>query len=247
MSTEDLRNDFFQRLRAPFSMERLFDHIDDIAFFIKDDQGRYLAVNQTLLTRSGIPDRNDFLGRTAAELFPAPLGESFVEEDLQVMREARGLHGQLKRHIYAGGQEDWCLTNKEPLFDNAGAVIGLIGISRDLNVSTLPDTDLQGLSKLLSHIRENLDKPLRIEPLAASADLSPYQLDQRIRALFQLSAGQYITKTRIDAACHALTNTATAIADVALDCGYADQSAFTRQFKQSVGITPGAYRDRTKP
>jgi len=246
MDPDALRHDFFQRLRTPFSMERLFDHVEDIAFFIKDDEGRYLAVNQTLLTRCGITDRNDFLGKTAAQLFPPPLGDSFVEEDLTVMREARGLHGQLKRHLYPDGREDWCLTHKEPLFDNHGLVIGLMGLSRDLNVPTLPDTDLQGLSKLLDHIRENLDKPLRLEPLAASAHLSVYQLDQRIRALFQLSAGQYITKSRIDAACHALTKTSTAIANIALDCGYADQSAFTRQFKQSVGLTPGAYRDRSR-
>jgi PAS domain S-box-containing protein len=227
-------------------MERLFDHVDDIAFFIKDDQFRYLAVNQTLLTRCGLSDRDDLLGKTAAELFPTPLGESFIEEDDQVMREARGLHGQLKRHLYPDGREDWCLTNKEPLFDTNGLVIGLVGISRDLIVPTLPDTDLQGLSQLLDHIRESLDKPLRLEPLAASAGLSVYQLDQRIRALFQLSAGQYITKARIDAACHQLTKTSTAIANIALDCGYADQSAFTRQFKQSVGLTPGAYRERAR-
>jgi AraC-like DNA-binding protein len=29
---------------------------------------------------------------------------------------------------------------------------------------------------------------------------------------------------------------------LALECGYADQAAFTRQFRKSVGLTPGAYR-----
>ena len=120
----------------------------------------------------------------------------------------------------------------------------MVGISRDLNVPALPDTDLQGLSRILDHVRDHIDEPLRLEPLAESAGLSVYQLDQRIRALFHLSAGQYITKVRIDAACHALTHTATPIANIALDCGYGDQSAFTRQFKQSLGITPGAYRGR---
>ena len=246
MSPEDLRQAFFQRLRTPLTLEELFDHVDDIAFFIKDDKGRYLAVNETLLTRCGLTDRSQFLGHTAAELFPPPLGESFVEEDFQVMREARGLHGQLKRHLYPGGHEDWCLTHKEPLFDHDGEVIGLVGISRDLNVPALPDTDLQGVSHILDHIRDNLDKPLRLEPLAATAKLSSYQLDQRIRALFQLSAGQYITRARIDAACHLLSQTSTPIADIALECGYADQSAFTRQFKLSVGLTPGVYRERTR-
>lgn len=246
MLTEADRTAFFQQVRSPLSLERLFDHIDDMAYFIKDIQGRYLAANQTLLTRCGVATREEFIGRTAAELFPSPLGQSFVEEDFQVMREAKGLHGQLKRHLYPGGHEDWCLTHKEPLFNKFDEVVGLMGVSRDLIVPTLPDPNLHGLSQILDHIRDNLDQALRLEPLADSAGLSVYQLDQRIRAIFHLSAGQYITKTRLDSACHTLAKTSSPIAHIALDCGYADQSAFTRQFKQSVGLTPGAYRERSR-
>jgi AraC-like DNA-binding protein len=32
------------------------------------------------------------------------------------------------------------------------------------------------------------------------------------------------------------------LSELALECGYADQAAFTRQFHKSVGLTPGAYR-----
>jgi AraC-like DNA-binding protein len=32
------------------------------------------------------------------------------------------------------------------------------------------------------------------------------------------------------------------LSELALECGYADQAAFTRQFRKSVGLTPGAYR-----
>ena len=244
MTPDALRQDFFRRLGTPLVAEKLFDQIEDIVFFVKDDQCRYLAANRTLLTRCGIEDRKDLLGRRSSDLFPPPLGEAFLEEDMRVISGARGVHGHLTRHFYPGRREDWCLTHKEPLFDREGRAIGLVGISRDLNVPALPDTDLQGLSRILDHIHGHLDEPLRLEPLAESAGLSVYQLDQRIRALFHLSAGQYITKLRIDAACHALTNTDTPIADIALDCGYGDQSAFTRQFKQSLGITPGAYRGR---
>jgi AraC-like DNA-binding protein len=34
------------------------------------------------------------------------------------------------------------------------------------------------------------------------------------------------------------------VARIALDCGYSDQSAFSRQFKQVTGISPAAYRRR---
>jgi AraC-like DNA-binding protein len=62
--------------------------------------------------------------------------------------------------------------------------------------------------------------------------------------LFHVTAGQYLVKVRIDAACHRLSNTTEPIAQIALSCGYSDQSAFSRQFKQAVGISPLAYRKK---
>lgn len=49
---------------------------------------------------------------------------------------------------------------------------------------------------------------------------------------------------RIELACARLSWTEQAIGQIALDCGYGDQAAFTRQFRKSVGLTPRAYRER---
>jgi AraC-like DNA-binding protein len=43
-----------------------------------------------------------------------------------------------------------------------------------------------------------------------------------------------------------LAETTMAIADVALECGYGDQTALTRQFRSMVGMPPAAYRDHMK-
>ena len=101
---------------------------------------------------------------------------------------------------------------------------------------------MKALSNALDHIRHNLDRPLLLADLAKRAALSTYQLDQRIRSLFG-PAGHKIARARIELACNRLRQTGTAISRVALDCGYADQAAFARQFKKYVGLTPKAYRD----
>ncbi len=69
-----------------------------------------------------------------------------------------------------------------------------------------------------------------------------FQFDQRIRAMFGLSAGQYLTRLRIDQASERLRRSDEPISQIALDCGYADQTAFTRQFRKVVGLSPGSYR-----
>jgi AraC-like DNA-binding protein len=46
----------------------------------------------------------------------------------------------------------------------------------------------------------------------------------------------------MEVAVRRLRETKDSIAMVALDCGYSDQSAFTRQFRQTVGLSPLEYR-----
>ena len=117
-------------IQAPSFVETLFDRIPEVVFFIKDDEGRYRMVNQTLVLRCGKRSKNDLLGRTAREVFPPPLGERFLEQDLQVLETAAPISQNLELHLYPTRIEGWCLTDKEPLRDPDGRVIGLAGISR---------------------------------------------------------------------------------------------------------------------
>ena len=97
------------------------------------------------------------------------------------MREGLSINGRLELHLYPDGRRGWCLTWKEPLFDPAGRIVGLSGISRDVPHSGV-EPDMTALSSMLGHIHEHLDSALRIPDLAARAGLSAFQLDQRIRA-----------------------------------------------------------------
>ncbi|MEM8688422.1 MAG: AraC family transcriptional regulator [Pseudomonadota bacterium] len=236
---------FFEALGAPFTGAELFDLVSDTVYFLKDAEGRYVAVNQTLVERCGKREKSELIGRTAEAVFPAPLGERISAQDRAVVRDKRSLQAQLELHLYPGGQEDWCLTWKRAITDQAGRIAGLSGISRDLNSLVSQQTELSSVSAALDHIARNLAAPLRVEELAALAGLSAYQLDQRVRALYGLSVGQYITRARIELACHLLKETGTAISQIAQECGYGDQTAFTRQFRRSVGLAPRAYREVT--
>jgi AraC-like DNA-binding protein len=57
---------------------------------------------------------------------------------------------------------------------------------------------------------------------------------------------QLLAQTRLNAAIRLLSTTDASITEVAHTCGYADHSAFSRQFRASVGITPTEYRNRAK-
>ena len=232
-------------LGRPFPGIELFDRVGDTVFFIKDREARYVAVNETLARRCKLADKRELIGRRASEIFAAPLGERFEAQDLKVLAEGLSIRGRMELHLYPDGGEGWCLTWKEPLIDLSGAIRGLIGVSRDAPALSGSAPVSAALSATLAYIDDHLDRPLRIPDLAARAGLSPFQFDQRVRALFSLSAGQYLSRLRIDRACDRLKHTDASLSELALECGYADQAAFTRQFHKSVGLTPGAYRMAT--
>lgn len=242
MTSADSQRDFFSRLAAPFTGEAVFDCLPDLVFFVKNQRCEYVVVNQTLVERCGRRDKSNLLGLRADEVFPQPLGEIYRAQDESVLRSGRAILNQLELHFYAQGGRGWCLTNKLPLHDRANRVIGLVGISKDLQAAHERSEDYSAVAKAVQRIQKNFAEPLRIGELAAEAGLSPYQFEQRIRKIFQLTPGQLIQKTRMEAAVQRLRETNDAIATIALDCGYSDQSAFTRQFKQTVGLSPSEYR-----
>ena len=238
----DIRAQFLKKLGRPFPGEDLFDAIPDTVYFVKDAAGRYVAVNRTLAERTGFASKAGLIGRTAREVFPGMLGERIAAQDRSVVAKGQPIHAKLERHLYPGGAEGWCLTWKEPIRGRDGTVIGLSGISRDLQPAGAPARDMADVARAFDHIQRRLDGPLRAGALARRAGLSAYQLDQRIRALFGISTRQYIVRARMELACSRLRGSDAPVGQVALDCGYADQAAFARQFHRSVGLTPRQYR-----
>jgi AraC-like DNA-binding protein len=224
-------------------LEELFDPVSDIVFFIKDREGRYVCVNWTLVKRCGLVDKSGLVGRTAGDVFPRPLGDRYFRQDQRVLSTRVPIIDRLELHLFPNRLEGWCLTNKVPIVDHDGAIVGLAGLSRDLSAPKEGDDRIQPeLARVVNHVQSHYADELRVDELARMAGISPYQLNRRIRAIFGITPTQLIAKTRIDSASLLLRAGQTPIAEIAQMVGYCDQSAFSRQFKARVGLTPRQYR-----
>lgn len=233
-------NDEFFAVHA--STEALFDALPDVVFFIKDRAGRYVRVNQTLAARCTGGDKSRLIGKRPEEVFPAPLAASYARQDQSVLSTGIPVEHQLELHIYPGSKAGWCLTTKHPLRDTHGHVIGITGISRDLNAPSDKASGFAELASALQYLQKNYAKSLRIEDIATHAGLSVHQLEQRMQRLFQMSPLQLLHKLRLDEGTRMLRESNLPLGEIALITGWCDQSAFTRHFSRYVGISPGKYR-----
>ncbi|SAL05020.1 AraC family transcriptional regulator [Caballeronia calidae] len=231
-----------QQMVAHFTLlEPLFDAMPDVVFFVKDDKARYLIVNTTLVMRCGRKKKEALLGKTAEEVFPARFGEVYTAQDANVVRSQSRFIDQLELHPYPGRQSGWCLTSKVPLHDAHGRILGVAGISRDLRAAEDTHPAYGRLAVAAKSIQDNYAQPLKLARLASLIDMSVAQMERYFDKIFHLTPRQMLLKTRLDAASRLLASEAS-ITDVATQCGYTDHSAFTRQFKATVGVTPSQYR-----
>jgi PAS domain S-box-containing protein len=220
----------------------LFDHLPDVVFFIKDRTGRYLAANRTLAERCGAGSPENLCGSTVAACFPPKLAARYAAQDEQVLRTGRPVIDRLELHWQRRGREGWCLTTKLPLRDDAGHITGLIGVSRDLRAPGDKDGIPASLTAALDWLEEHFSERITPPVLARKAALSPAKFARLIKRIFQLTPLQLITQTRLSAAARMLTESGCSVAEIAIECGFYDHSAFARAFRSATGVTPTEFR-----
>jgi AraC-like DNA-binding protein len=230
----------------PQVLAELFDHAPDMAFFVKDAGGRYLAVNKSLVKRHGLRHKSQAIGRCPWEFCAGDFGRIPSEQDAEVLRTGRALLDHLEQQWYVPQKPVWCLTTKLPLRDPEGKIIGLIGFSRDVrapvNLRDIPP----GLATALESFEKNIAEPISPSSLAARANVAPSKLARLLRRFFDLTPSQFITRTRLEVASRLLRETNRSVAEIAQECCFYDHSAFTRAFRAVMGVTPSAYRETTR-
>ncbi|MCD2165544.1 AraC family transcriptional regulator [Comamonas koreensis] len=220
----------------------VLDAVPNAAIFIKDMHARYLLANRSLVQRCGLKQLTRLIGKTSAEVFPTQMGPGYTQQDARVLTQGVILDNQLELHLFSSREPGWCLTSKRPVRNHHNEIIGLMGISVDLPSASGAHPAYQRLVAVDAHIRKHFSDAVTMKELTAIAGMSVAQLERYCKRVFHLTPRQMIHKARLEHA-HRLLNTALPITDIALQCGYTDHSAFTRQFKLLTGHTPRQYRE----
>jgi AraC-like DNA-binding protein len=101
------------------------------------------------------------------------------------------------------------------------------------------------LLRARKYIGENLHTRLRIGTVARIVNLSPSYFSRAFKASEGMPFSDFVVMSRIGLAKHLLATTHRSIAQIALECGLADQSHLTRIFNKFVGTPPRAWRCRS--
>jgi PAS domain S-box-containing protein len=239
-ASEKYNNDHVHSVVA--ALNDVFAGVPHVMFCVKGPDRRYLAANQAFAERAGRNAPGEVLGTTADDLFPADLAATYAAQDERLLADGEPIRNELELILRPDGSRGWYVTTKTRLLDEVGGLVGIVAVSYDLRTGM--DTGLQGLQAAIDTVRRRFAEPLKVADLADAAGMSATQLERSLRKAVGMSPKQLLIRVRLDEAIRRLDEGDLPLATIAGQCGFYDQSSFTRQFQRAVGMTPGAYRAR---
>ena len=181
---------------AELSQERrllrtLIDNLPDCVY-VKDSAGRKILANPADLKNLRCKTEAEAFGKSDFDFFPKEVAEKFWADDQKV------IHGEpvINREELTVNDEDekyWQLTSKLPLRDQAGKIVGLVGIGRNI-------TRQKQAEEALHQSRDELEKRIagRTADLAGANTTLQQQIAERERIEHVLDRERLLLRTLID-------------------------------------------------
>ena len=95
-------------------------------------------------------------------------------------------------------------------------------------------------------LKFHLDGEITISQLASECSLSLSHFAHAFRQTFGEPPYRWLVHRRVEMAQELMTHTGLSLAEIALRCGFSDQTSFTRSFKRVVGASPGAWQSASR-
>jgi PAS domain S-box-containing protein len=240
---KSFQQDFVNAVREADGFWLLFDHLRDVYFFAKDLDGRIILANEQLLGHYGL-DATQVIGRTDFDFLPRSLAEKYRRDDLNVARSGEPLPHQIELFLDDEGIPDWYLTTKRPVFDGQGRVIGVMGIIQKFGAGQEHSLADGRLSRVIAYLREHFTEPVSERQVTREVGIGARQLQRLFKLKLKTSFRVLLIRMRVHRSCDLLRRSDRTLADIAAECGFYDQSSYSRQFKRHMGMTPRQYRNR---
>ncbi len=118
----------------------------------------------------------------------------------------------------------------------------LISLARRINGANTA----RGMYSSISYVMTHYGQKIKVSDLAKSENLSVSRFCAVFKAQMGISAVEFITKTRLSAACELLLSTDYSITEIANTVGFSDSHFFSKTFTKKLGVTPSDYRKNLK-
>ncbi len=236
-------------LEATKRAEHVDEHSHDDAHFVLATHGRYITTAAGPETEGpvlvfnppGVVHRDRFV-----EVGGYFLAVSFEATDWRALADAgRGAAVDALRLVGPDARRA-ALRLTRALLARDAEPLSLEGLSLELAAQALsPTRDGERLPSWLerteTYLADAFDQPIGVADLARVAGVHPVHLARGYRRWMGAAPGDRLRTRRLERAADLLMRGRDPIGEIALACGFCDQSHLNRQFRRAYGVTPGEF------
>jgi transcriptional regulator GlxA family with amidase domain len=98
------------------------------------------------------------------------------------------------------------------------------------------------VARAVSLMEQHVSRPISLRDIAEKLNTSERQLERAFRRTLSMPPSRYFRRLRLTHGRWLLVNTRSSISQIAFDCGFSDNSHFTRSFQEEFGVAPRQLR-----
>jgi len=169
-STSSLKIEIGERKRAEEALrlesdllQALMNNIPDAIYF-KDIESRFIRVSKYFHPK-GRETPDDVIGKTDFDLFTQEHARDAYEDERRIVQTGQPVINKIEKETLHDGSIYWVLTNKVPIFDTAGNVTGIVGVSRDVTERLQAEEVMRESEQRYRLLFENNPQPMWVYDL----------------------------------------------------------------------------------
>jgi AraC-like DNA-binding protein len=171
----------------------------------------------------------------------APIIEQFSDQTAVVDPVVHDL-GRALVPLLFGPRQDSQLLFEHIVFAIHARLASQYGVQRSKPLVSGASLNARQERMVKDILTANLSQEPPIADVAQACGLSVSKLIRAFRNTTGMPPHRWLRSYRVDRAKDLLLNSSLSLGQIAYDCGFSDQSHFTRVFSAAVGTTPGAWR-----
>ncbi len=129
-------------------LEAMINHVPDF-IYAKDTKGRFLFANRAIVSNNGFSHMHEMVGLTDADIHPSSAARDIDVLESKVITSGEPDLGIEERRLKGEG---WLMMSRVPLRDRDGAVIGVVGASRDISARKRAEELMSAQTRLLQDV-----------------------------------------------------------------------------------------------
>lgn len=121
-----------QKLRNRENLLQCLLDMSADAIYFKDKESRFVRVSKSMLHYFGLKNQKEIIGKRDSDFFEAKRAEKALADEKKILKNGISISGKVEKEIWRDGHITYALTNKAPLKDVQGNIIGTFGISKNI-------------------------------------------------------------------------------------------------------------------